>query len=519
MRKIQLYLSVDPLNWYLGSGSPFGATVLSISAGELVGFDVQLTDGSPCFDNLGNLSNPYLGFAGTLAAAESVIDNNYNWYDRAALAVALAAGTEVSAISARLDAVPRVCGTLRLDDSNVVNYNGFTVADGIYSFATADADFAAAGFTPGADFAADHGFDLLEQPVIVSGDADDSDRETGRFFHTLDALNPVYESMVEGNGSISGTTLEFTVREGGRPVLQATLPFDCLGSLSYRPGVAALPPNSWSAADSRYVRRSDWDEADTVEFSVDGLTAWHAVQTGDDEFVRYTRPGATAPGAAVKLVAGEAGAVLLNVLKVDFDDLTPPCEVIIDPDDCDLTGTVLPEFELIAPDGSNLSGAVGRGWGADGLYHINLPATLPPGDYTAKSSGGEKGTTGLTGAAGAVRPILYPTFWNDSYGSVGWLDADRATISTTGAVFGVTKVRLRMLSADATITGDIAITVAGQSFTVAVGATLSTVTLTLSSAFTGLLSIVRDTTSASDTLKDGDTAITVIVADCEVLYE
>ncbi|MDD3886968.1 MAG: hypothetical protein PHI35_08845, partial [Victivallaceae bacterium] len=73
-------------------------------------------------------------------------------------------------------------------------------------------------------------------------------------------------------------------------------------------------------------------------------------------------------------------------------------------------------------------------------------------------------------------------------------------------------VHLVVVSANPEITGDIVIAVGGQSFTVAVGATPAEVRLSLNTPFTGVPSVVRDTTAAGDKLRDGE-PVTALVLD------
>ena len=197
-RLIELFINTEDGEFY-DRGGLLAAYDPAINAGELVRLTVQLCAGVPAFNSAGALLNPDTTFAGTLAAAETIIDNNFNWYDKGTLLENLTTGTAISELSVTSEASPRPLGAVRLNADTVVNFCGWTATEGGYRLALADNEFNPAQFTPTADFAHGAAVEVLEQPIIVSAQNDDSGRATGLFTGLLDATNPVYESMIEGH--------------------------------------------------------------------------------------------------------------------------------------------------------------------------------------------------------------------------------------------------------------------------------------------------------------------------------
>ena len=229
-RLIELFINTEDGEFY-DRGGLLAAYDPAINAGELVRLTVQLCAGVPAFNSAGALLNPDTTFAGTLAAAETIIDNNFNWYDKGTLLENLTTGTAISELSVASEAAPRQLGAVRLNAGTVVNFCGWTATEGGYRLTLADNEFNPAQFTPPADFAQGAAVEVLEQPIIVSAQNDDSGRDTGLFSGLLDAANPVYESMIEGQEDIPNCRIEFSIYQDGRAVFRARrfLPFElCL---------------------------------------------------------------------------------------------------------------------------------------------------------------------------------------------------------------------------------------------------------------------------------------------------
>ena len=303
-RLIELFINTEDGEFF-ERGGMLAAYNPAISAGELVRCDVQLCSGVPSFNASGELLNPDTSFAGTLAAGEIIVDNNFNWYDDGTLLEALTSGTEFSALSVSSESAPRPIGTVQLDSDTVVNFCGWEKTEGGYRLTLADAEFNPAPFTPAADFGAGTAIRIVEQPIIVSAQNDDTGRDTGRFSGLLDAANPVYESLIEGNESIPSCRLEFSIYLDGRAVFRARHLFDCDGAMAMTKGVAYLRSDSWREADSRYIKQTDWKAAPEYQFSEDA-DSWHDDQTDADLYYRERRSGGEW-GEAIKLKAGPPG--------------------------------------------------------------------------------------------------------------------------------------------------------------------------------------------------------------------
>lgn len=123
---------------------------------------------------------------------------------------------------------------------------------------------------------------------------------------------------------------------------------------------------------------------------------------------------------------------------------------------------------------------------------------------------------GDTGGNGATRYPVTACFGNEVYQIVCYLDATHNMTFAGYIAEPVKKIDLYVVSANTAYTGNIVLKVGSESFTVPVGATVGKVTLPLSTPATGIVSIVRDTANASDTLSDGTDAITAFVVDWSV---
>ena len=381
-------------------------TIRRLTRGELVRLTVQLCAGVPAFNSDGALLNPDTTFAGTLAAAETIIDNNFNWYDKGTLLENLTTGTAISGLSVASEAAPRQLGAVRLNADTVVNFCGWTATEGGYRLTLADNEFKPAQFTPGADFAQGAALEVLEQPIIVSAQNDDSGRATGLFTGLLDAANPVYESMIEGHEDIPNCRIEFSIYQDGRAVFRARRYFDCLGAMAMNKGAAYVHSDSWREADSRYIKLVEWQAPPEYQFSEDG-TNWHDQQQDADLYYHERRPGGQW-GPAVKMKTGPTGAA------AGFG--TPTVAVESLPAGSDATASV-------TASGDNTAKVFS--------FNFGIP----------KGADGQNGTNGADGAAGAdgVSSYTYVAYASDASGTGFSLTPTnalkfRAEIHTTTAI-------------------------------------------------------------------------------------
>lgn len=382
-RLIELFINTEDGEFY-DRGGLLAAYDPAINAGELVRLTVQLCAGVPAFNSAGALLNPDTTFAGTLAAAETIIDNNFNWYDKGTLLENLTTGTAISELSVASEAAPRQLGAVRLNADTVVNFCGWTATEGGYRLTLADNEFKPAQFTPAADFAQGAALEVLEQPIIVSAQNDDSGRATGLFTGLLDAANPVYESMIEGHEDIPNCRIEFSIYQDGRAVFRARRYFDCLGAMAMNKGAAYVHSDSWREADSRYIKLVDWQAPPEYQFSEDG-TNWHDQQQDADLYYHERRPGGQW-GPAVKMKTGPTGAA------AGFG--TPSVTVETLPAGSDATASV-------TASGDNTAKVFS--------FSLGIP----------KGADGQNGTNGADGAAGAdgVSSYTYVAYASDASGA------------------------------------------------------------------------------------------------------
>lgn len=404
-RLIELFINTEDGEFY-DRGGLLAAYDPAINAGELVRLTVQLCAGVPAFNSDGALLNPDTTFAGTLAAAETIIDNNFNWYDKGTLLENLTTGTAISELSVASEAAPRQLGAVRLNAGTVVNFCGWTATEGGYRLTLADNEFNPAQFTPGADFAQGAALEVLEQPIVVSAQNDDSGRATGLFTGLLDAANPVYESMIEGHEDIPGCRIEFSIYQDGRAVFRARRYFDCLGAMAMNKGAAYVHSDSWREADSRYIKLVDWQAPPEYQFSEDG-TNWHDQQQDADLYYHERRPGGQW-GPAVKMKIGPTGAA------AGFATPTVTVETL--------------------PAGSDATASVTAS-GDDTAKVFSFNFGIP------KGADGQNGTNGADGAAGAdgVSSYTYVAYASDASGTGFSLTPTnalkyRAEIHTTTAI-------------------------------------------------------------------------------------
>ena len=490
-RLIELYIDTNTLEFYNREGS-LGAYTPAISAGELVRLTFQLCDGPPAFDSDGKVTNPDIRFAGTLAAGESVIDNNFNWYDPVTLAASVTSGSPIGTLRVKSTVEMRPLGTIVLGKSDTVNYCEAVKQDDVWLLTLADANFSPADFTPSANYDSGAAARNIERPVIVSAQNDSSGRDTGLFTGLLDAANPVYESLIEGKQSISGTKIELNVYLDGRSVFRARFDFDCTGSIAMNPSAEYIHSNIWAEADSRYIRREDWALPDEYQYSTDNA-AWHDEQTAEDRYIRIRRPGGDW-GPGIELKAGPRGNGLA------FDASGPVSERA--QYDAEAKG-----FVFFATD--------------EGNFYVKNSATSA--DWSAAIP-----LRGATGPAVIADPVTEMAVADETWGDCRYLDAAFRQLSFRGRVRSLRRVSLETVSIDSGVTGNIVLVpivngseLSGTSFVVAVGAEPAVTTFELEVA-SGTLALRRDTDDERDTLKDsGNTPVTAVVLSVilEVQYD
>ncbi len=143
----------------------------------------------------------------------------------------------------------------------------------------------------------------------------------------------------------------------------------------------------------------------------------------------------------------------------------------------------------------------------------------PTIDQVAAMIAGNSGNSG--GEGSSFYPPIANYLVNDAtYGAVYYLDSLIPSITFTERVLNLKKVRLRLVSANPAVTGNIVIVPAVDGVdqtpvTLAVGATAATREIEFATAVTGRFSLRRDHAAAADTL-DNVTAIVTVIRILEV---
>ncbi|MBE6379290.1 MAG: hypothetical protein E7051_10840 [Lentisphaerae bacterium] len=109
--------------------------------------------------------------------------------------------------------------------------------------------------------------------------------------------------------------------------------------------------------------------------------------------------------------------------------------------------------------------------------------------------------------------LVQRVFAHDTYGTVAYLDTDNSMDLSGYFADGISQFELYLVSATPEITGNIVLTVGGESFTVPVTDVVKKVAINPKTAIKGIISIVRNTANNADTLNDGTDAITALVVD------
>lgn len=107
-----------------------------------------------------------------------------------------------------------------------------------------------------------------------------------------------------------------------------------------------------------------------------------------------------------------------------------------------------------------------------------------------------------------IKPIAVSTIADNDYGEIGVLD-DKFSFSLIGYQ-EIKRLKLKVITADSSIIGNIVINVFGQSFIIPVTNTLKWVDIIPNNVFEGFVNITRNINDSSDTLKetvDGENSI------------
>lgn len=109
--------------------------------------------------------------------------------------------------------------------------------------------------------------------------------------------------------------------------------------------------------------------------------------------------------------------------------------------------------------------------------------------------------------------LIQRVFAHETYGTVAYLDSNNSMDLSGYFADGISRFELWLVSATPEITGNIVLTIGTESFTVPVTGSVAKVVINPSDTAIGVISIVRDTASETDTLNDGTDSITALVVD------
>jgi len=198
-------------------------------------------------DGSGDFDDEYTGLTGTSVTATCAVDNNAVHYYDGEVNTAITGSVQISTIKIdNLGGTPRIAGRLKLTnsggDTETINYNGFTLDDGVYTFTLADADYDVAAQTPTYSYAEDDDCRVKELPIVKDASVDVTDKNTGLFEAELDCHNIIYQNLIEGTEEISDCKCELQVLDGSSNVILAKeFKVKCLYLLDDDGGVAPAP--------------------------------------------------------------------------------------------------------------------------------------------------------------------------------------------------------------------------------------------------------------------------------------
>ena len=135
------------------------------------------------------------------------------------------------------------------------------------------------------------------------------------------------------------------------------------------------------------------------------------------------------------------------------------------------------------------------------------------------------GESGAPTVAIIADPAVEFTVLNATYGRCVQLDATTPVMSFAAPVWGVSKIRLRVVTANQGITGNVVLVPVvdgedGDAVTVAVGGTAAPVEVKFSTPVSGTLALRRNCEDSRDTLQDGEpVAVLVLNAEMVIRHE
>lgn len=209
------------------------------------------------FLNSSTLTDVHTGLAATANSATAAVDNDAVHYDDGAVSTpAIVGGVAIATIKVSgLSLTPRICGQIKLTNSDAetetINYRGYSLANGIYTFTLADVNYTVGDQTPTYSYDVADAVRVLQLPIVKDSAVDCTDKATGLFAVTLDCYNAIYQDLIEGNTEISNCKFEIQILDSdGDLIMAKKFGIKCLYLLDDDGGVPPVP--SFAGADLEF---------------------------------------------------------------------------------------------------------------------------------------------------------------------------------------------------------------------------------------------------------------------------
>lgn len=213
---------------------------------ELKTLQIQLL-ASDSKDSNDDFDDEYTALAAVSVTATAAIDNDAVHYEDGDIDTAIAAAVAIETIDvAGLSTTPRIAGRLTLtndsDESETINYYGYTYASGVYTFTLADVNYSPGAQTPTYSYAEDDNCRVLQLPIVKDSSVDCTDKATGLFEVELDCNTAIFQELIEGEEEIDNCKIEIQVLDGsGNLIIVKKFRVKCLYLLDDAGGVPPAP--------------------------------------------------------------------------------------------------------------------------------------------------------------------------------------------------------------------------------------------------------------------------------------
>jgi len=167
-------------------------------------------------DANGVFDDPYTALVGETVTASMAIDNNAIHYADGKVETAITDGVAIGTIKLEaLTQTPRIAGTIKLTNSTAetenINYNGYTVTGGVYTFTLADGSFVVGNQTPTYAYAKGDAARVLEMPIVKDATVDVTGKDTGVFLGEMDCNNVIFLDLIKNQSEIASCLVELQV--------------------------------------------------------------------------------------------------------------------------------------------------------------------------------------------------------------------------------------------------------------------------------------------------------------------